>query len=314
MICLSNASKRFSTHKNSFCQVTQPQETYTNSTAYLTFVDPINHSPEYKLQLSNGIYSGDFPDALSFNGTRVQRLPSSSGYVNVNSKTKQGKFYLKFWSNNLQPEENVSYIGWIEIMSTDFDATPSGAYVPFMAYGISSNVVQHGCTRQGEPSFPKLLSRISTWGHANVLLNGTIIYQNIWMHTMLTNRYRNNITFAMYANSEHTEVYNPTRCWKGDVSNDTSVNGMTMDIIVARWCYNKNDHIPKNADVNFVLQFDVSETNDPNTPETLTRLPQWSIVVVVIGTCGMVVLLTGFICRYKRRRRDSQRTSLITKA
>jgi hypothetical protein len=284
----SNASNSFLVPQNFLCQITQPQETYTNSTAYLTFVDPLNHSPEYKLHLSNGIYAGDFPDALSFNGTRVQRFSSSSGYVNVNSKTKQGNYYVKFWSNNLQPEENVSYTGWIEITSTDFDATPSGAYVPFMASGVSPNVVQHGCTRQGEPSFPKLLSRISTWGHANVVLNGTIIYENIWMHTMLVNRYRGNTTYAMYADSKHNETYSPDRCWKGDASNDISVNGMIMDIIVARWCYNKNDHIPKNADVNFVLQFDVLEVNYSNS---LARLPVWVIVMIAVAACVMKVTL-----------------------
>ncbi len=49
-------------------------------------------------------YTGDFPDCISFNGSRVQLL-NASGDVILNTQAKTGKIHVWFDAKNLQPEE-----------------------------------------------------------------------------------------------------------------------------------------------------------------------------------------------------------------
>ncbi len=84
-----------------------------------------------------------------------------------------------------------------------------------MSSGIASSLVEHGCTGQGEPSYPQLKGKLVTWGHADLYLNDTLLYENLWLHTMYTNRMRDEATNAIWANANHTQIYNPLQCWQG---------------------------------------------------------------------------------------------------
>jgi hypothetical protein len=82
---------------------------------------------------------------------------------------------------------------------------PSGqADIPFMRNGISTNFIQHGCTEQGEASFPQIRAFVSTWGYGNVYLNNSILYEDIWLHTMYTTRMREAGTNTIWADAAHT--------------------------------------------------------------------------------------------------------------
>ena len=57
----------------STCVRTSPGAAYYNSSRFLTFEAP-RHSPVYHLKLADGRFTGDYPDALSWNGTRVKEV------------------------------------------------------------------------------------------------------------------------------------------------------------------------------------------------------------------------------------------------
>jgi hypothetical protein len=76
--------------------------------------------------------------------------------------------------------------------------------VPFMRNGISRNFIQHGCTKQGEASFPEVRAFVSTWGHCNVFLNRTMLYEDLWLHTMYTKRMREASSNTFWADKSHT--------------------------------------------------------------------------------------------------------------
>lgn len=244
------------------CVATWPQALYTNESNYLTWQDAAEHHPQYSLELTNGVYGGDFPDCISFNGSRAKRLSDSRGSVFYDTDAKQGNIFVRFWADNLQPEEGKFYTGWFEFASVDFQSSPPNAYVPFQQHGIARNLVQHGCTGQGEPSFPQLKARVASWGHANVFLNGSMLYEGLWLHTMFATRFRDRATHAVYADAEHTRIYSPSRCWEdGGVSNSTAVNDMALAFVACRWCENPHAQVHPQTDVNFVLDFDVQEVD-----------------------------------------------------
>jgi len=242
------------------CNVTQPQELYTLNPAYLTWTDPLAHAPQYNVQLSNGVWSGDWPDAISFNGTRASRLSNSGGTAVLDASSKTGSYVIEFDADNMQPQEGVFLTGRVRIESTDFQSTPADDYTPFMQGGLATQILQHGCTVQGEPSFPQLQSRLSSWGHCNVYLNDELFYENLWLHTMLSNPFRDPDSLAIYADSTHTTAYSPHRCWEGDMDPTVvDVNDMTLTVIAARWCWDPNAQVHPQTDVNFVIGFHVQE-------------------------------------------------------
>lgn len=83
------------------CNATQAQGTYTNITDYLTWNAP-PHSSLWHLLLGEGSYTGDFPDPISYNGSRVRPL-NASGEVLIDSKKKNGKMHVWFDAVDLQP-------------------------------------------------------------------------------------------------------------------------------------------------------------------------------------------------------------------
>jgi len=248
---------------NSTCIATEAQGTYTNITDYLTWNAP-DHGDVWHLQLSNGRYTGDFPDPLSFNGTRVLLL-NATGTVNIDAKAKTGSIHVTFFATNLQPYEGAQLTGKFDIFSTDFNSTPADDYVPFMQDGIATSLVEHGCTGQGEPGYPQLKAKFATWGHCDVYLNGTLLFPNLWLHTMYTNRMRDAVTNAIWADSAHTQVYNPLQCWQGDVVDDLP----EYQFIVARWCYCADCQVHKPTDLNVIFSFtgveEVSTTSSYTT-------------------------------------------------
>lgn len=124
---------------------------YTNTKQFLTFVAP-RHSSRYDLLLSSGRYGGDYPDCISLNGTRVKEL-GAIGSVHVDPDSGTGYVEVSF-NGTLAPESERG------AMSGEWKIRPAGFIptVPFTRNGISQNIIQHGCSQQGEPGFPQLKS------------------------------------------------------------------------------------------------------------------------------------------------------------
>ena len=240
------------------CIPTWPQASYTNRTDYLTWVDPIGHAPRYRFAISDARYGGDNPDCLSFNGTRVRRLRNTTGFVDLDAATDTGSIKASFLVQNLSPEQGVVWNGLMTVESTDFLPEPTGFYNPFMQGGIAVNILQHGCTEQGETGFPELRSRLSTWGHGNVYLDGTAIYENVWFHSMLSPQLRDNVTNAIYADAKKISPYSPSACWNGLTSSDWHTDSMSFILVISRWCAHPGKVHPQ-SDMDIVLDFAITE-------------------------------------------------------
>ena len=149
-------------------------------------------------------------------------------------------------------------------MTGRWSITTNGTWlstVPFMRNGISTNFLQHGCTGQGEPGFPQLKSYVSTWGYCDVRLNGRMLYEGVWLHTMYSNRMREAGTNTIWADRAHSRAYDPKQCWTGgDVRDDLT----EFSFIVARWCKSPNPHqVHALTDVNIVMSFLVVDDISP---------------------------------------------------
>ena len=250
------------------CKVTDPQSAYSRNEHFLTFASE-NRNESLNLKFSNdtGIISGSYPDPISFDGLLSRKLSHVNGFVQLHSLTGEGKIDISFDGHSLsigsQPsEKNVS--GNFRVISTDFNGW-NNQYVPFMRStngisrehggAISSNFIQHGCSQQGEPGLPFLKSRMSTWGHADVYLNGTIFYKNVWLHSMYTNAYRDSETHAIYSHDKKS-FYKPTHC--DDAFTSPFGKKMQFSLVVARNCLDSNPaKVHKTTDMDMLLVFDV---------------------------------------------------------
>jgi hypothetical protein len=237
------------------CVKTHAQGEYINSTSYLT-VAPTTppHSRLWNLKLTEGRFTGNYPDPLSLNGTGIVRV-NATGSVLVDAATGQGDISIEWQQTNFSPERGVSLSGHFSAKSRDFDSSPRGHhYVPFQqGNGVAESIVQHGCSGQGERGFPQLKSKLSTWGHVDIFHDGKILYENIWLHTMYTNRCRDYDTNAMFADATHTSIYDPAKCWQGDVDDSKS----EFIFVAARWCQSDPKHkkVHPQTDVDIVFSF-----------------------------------------------------------
>lgn len=234
------------------CQPTRAQGLYTNASDFLTFVQTPPHSSIWKLKLGQGRYTGDFPDCISFNGTRVQRL-NATGTVYLDAAKGSGDIAIEWYSRAMSPEEGKTYSGHFKATSSNFQSDPpADHYVPFQRNGISQAFLQHGCSAQGETAFPLLRSHVSTWGYVDIYNNGQLIYPHLWLHTMYTQRCRDFATNAIFADATHTRPYSPARCWEGDVSTTEK----EFHFIAARWCESRDKHaVHPVTDVNIIFSF-----------------------------------------------------------
>jgi hypothetical protein len=235
----------------------------------LTFTDPALGDPlgtdfpvAVNISLSKGVLASKYPNPFCADGSCAQNLDQAGGYAYLDTSTGIGKIDVEFDAEGMDLgsmayDKNVT--GRFRIVSTDFNGW-NQQYVPFMRHSangqlrnsggaISGNIMQHGCSDQGEPAFPLLKSRISTWGHGDVYKDGKLFYKNVWMHSMYSNRYRSptdnavrtrvlNTTTGLYAASA-TGVYNGARdCRAGHVEDGQ----MQFSLVVARWCHDPNPH------------------------------------------------------------------------
>ena len=250
------------------CKVTDPQKAYSRNQHFLTFAsEDRNSTIELSFSNSDGIISGSYPDPISFNGSLSRKLSAVNGSVFLDSLSGDGNIDIAFNGNALSvgsqaSDKNLS--GNFRVVSTDFNGW-NNQYVPFMRStngivrenggAISSNFIQHGCSQQGEPGLPFLKSRMSTWGHADVYLNDKVLYKNVWLHSMLTNAYRDPETHAMYTQDKKS-FYNPKNC--DDAYTSLYGTKMQFSLVVARNCLDSNPaKVHKTTDMDMLLVFDV---------------------------------------------------------
>jgi len=259
------------------CKPTNPQAAYVNISDYLTFQTHDRSgkgsgNDNVRLSISKGVFSTAYPDPIDIAGKHGVQLINASGFARLNTATggveDDSVIDVSFYARGLdigaaESEKNLS--GIFRVVSTDFRGW-GGRYVPFMRRrssdgfqresggGISGNFIQHGCSGQGEPGFPMLKSRVSTWGHGAVFLNDALLLGNVWMHSMYTNRYRDPETRAIYADASRTAYYDPKECNKAFVSEDGS---MQFTLVIARWCVDDNPKkIHPATDLDMVMTFD----------------------------------------------------------
>lgn len=248
------------------CFSTNPQAAYVDRTEPLSFTTPqfgdptsVNYPAAFNLTFDQGLLAGRYPNPLCWNGTIgmgedpdqncINSIKEVSGFAYLDTTDGSGKVDVSMNVHDLDmgelPYDKISS-GRMRIVSTDFNAwTVEGkqTYQPFMRRtvdgrqrdfggGVAGNILQHGCTAQGEPAFPRLNSRVSTWGHGDIYLDGVIKYKNLWMHMMYTNRYRDGTTNKIYANKTVDKVYDIHVCKESETANTE----MEFSVIFARWC------------------------------------------------------------------------------
>eukprot|EP00013_Stygamoeba_regulata_P006849 CAMPEP_0177632134 /NCGR_PEP_ID=MMETSP0447-20121125/2125_1 /TAXON_ID=0 /ORGANISM="Stygamoeba regulata, Strain BSH-02190019" /LENGTH=383 /DNA_ID=CAMNT_0019133673 /DNA_START=41 /DNA_END=1189 /DNA_ORIENTATION=+ len=189
------------------------------------------HPNHWNLHATHGVLTGRYPDYISFNGSQSSKI---DGYadINVNSRTNTGVLVASVFgyahiSSKIQGE------GQWTILSNSFGGYPDlSVTVPFMQGGVAEDIIVHGCSKQGEPFFQRTNCYLCTWGKGNIYFNGELVYEDVYTHTMFTDRTRDADTMAMYANADRTKIYSPNRCSEGWV--DT--RRRELHVIAGKYC------------------------------------------------------------------------------
>ena len=234
----------------------------------MTFSAP-PHSPVYDLSLSSGRWAGDYPDCISWDGTGNKNV-NATGRVHLDSEDPLSNPIIEItFDGEIAPESPLDpsspatlYSGRWTIKSNGTFYSVADTGVPFMRSGVSTNFIQHGASSQGEPGFPQLKSFFSTWGGADVYLDGEMMYEGLWMHCMYSNRLREKDSNVIWADEEHTEVFSPKEPWRSGGVDDGAIE---FTVVVARWCESTNSkQVHAVSDLNFVLSFTGVEDHESN--------------------------------------------------
>jgi len=80
--------------------------------------------------------------------------------------------------------------------------------MPWMDGGIATNLTVHGATERGPPALPEVYTYVGGWGEADVYVNGTLVFEDMDAHFMVTEGTRDPVTHMVY-NADKTGPYSP---------------------------------------------------------------------------------------------------------
>lgn len=224
------------------------------------------HNPRYVLRARGGLLVSTYATSGPVrNGTEVERINealTSAGVaadVDLDSSTGQGRFRVQLEGTVSNSADGPHTGRWVvESIPGSFQGVAATGKA-FTTNGITSNILMHGCTRQGEAAYPEINVQVSTWGHCNVLLDGAPFAREVWCHLMFHERTRDPDTLHVWGDRDHTSLYSPMHCEGGD----PDPTAMELSIIVARYCESTVEKLHPSSDMDMVFSFLETEDISP---------------------------------------------------
>lgn len=141
-----------------------------------------NEASEWKMD-STGIYVvGTFDNRFIYDGQGIEFYEDGIVNVELNADEETGFVTIEF-TGTIYPETGQTVTGRIRIEHQVFEATND-----FHEGGVGDHVLMHGDSGQESAIWPRLISRVSTWGKADIYINDELLYDNVGAHMMLTPR------------------------------------------------------------------------------------------------------------------------------
>jgi hypothetical protein len=175
---------------------------------YMTFEG--RHRDVWKLEASSGLLIGGYGDNFNYDGSKVVPIEGTAA-VELNARKNTGLMEVNF-AGTITPEKGKTYTGDIRILYEEFDEGSE-----FWEGGVADFVWLHGDTGQEAPVMPRVRAYLSTWGPADIYVNGELIYEDLVGHMMYTEGSRDKESFAIY-NADRSGFYSPKDSANGSIA------------------------------------------------------------------------------------------------
>lgn len=128
-----------------------------------------------------GVYVvGTFSNPFAYDGAEITFYENGTLSLDVNADEDTGTVVIEF-EGTLHSEPGLSHTGQFRLEHHVFAGD-----APFQENGVGDHVLMHGDSRQEGNFLPRIVSPLSTWGNADVYLDGELLYSGIGAHMMLT--------------------------------------------------------------------------------------------------------------------------------
>lgn len=177
------------------------------------------HGPEWTVKATMPRLIGGYGDNFDYDGSDVKPLDGVA-YAHLNSESNDGWILAKF-TGTIKPSRGQSHSGEITMFFPmalgEGSGTPlfvSRDAAGYWEGGVADYVLLHGHTGREAPVMPAIPAFVATWGPALVFVNGERVMTGPG-HMMLTERSRDPVTGAVYADENRTQIYDPRRPGEG---------------------------------------------------------------------------------------------------
>lgn len=177
-------------------------------TEYMSFSG--DHKDQWQLEAKSGLLIGGYGDNFVYDGSNVVPV-GGKAIVDVNAKDNTGTMEVVF-EGKIQPEKGKTYEGQIKLVYNKFAEGSD-----FWEGGIADYVYLHGDTGQEAPVMPKLKAYLSSWGPADLYVDGELIYEGLAAHMMYTEGSRDRESYAIY-NGDKSGFYSPKKPGDGSIA------------------------------------------------------------------------------------------------
>lgn len=161
------------------------------------------HGPVWSLRGARPFLIGGYGDNFAYAGEGVVALEGEAEVL-LNAEEDTGTMTAVV-NGTIHPEKGKTYSGEIKIV---YHVAPTDGPA-FWEGGVADFVYIHGDTEQGPPVMPRIRTFLAAWAPADVYVNGELVYEGLDGHMMYTERARDTITQAIYANADRTAFYSP---------------------------------------------------------------------------------------------------------
>lgn len=135
---------------------------------------------------TNGIYVvGDPTNQWAYDGVDVTYYEDGYLHLDLDADNNEGLVTLEF-EGSITPSTGETLTGLIRIEHRIFEQTS-----PFHEGGVGDHVLMHGDSGQEADFMPRIISPLSTWGEADIFVDGDLYAENVGTHMMITPGVRN---------------------------------------------------------------------------------------------------------------------------
>lgn len=174
---------------------------------------PGSHGSLWQLKGAQPYLIGGYGDNFSHNGEKVKPV-TGDAKVLLDAEQDMG-IMIATINGTINPEKGKIYTGQIKLV---YKVLPKKG-PSFMEGGVADFVYLHGDTGQGPPVMPKTRTFIGAWSPVDVYVDEKLVYKNLHGHMMYTEKVRDTVTQAIYADASRKTFYSPKNPKEGYIVN-----------------------------------------------------------------------------------------------